>query len=456
LLLFRGENVFCHWLLKSLLSIAENIKVELINTTPNDTFELEIKLEEARSKIHDLATMGTLITSIPEIETILSVVMEMAIRTVDGEVGLIQLFDDGMLKSKITWGLDDTLIRQIIYKDDQDVSQYSFNKQETIIFNGVDMRIENGPMIANLISVPIKSRARCHGTVIIVNKNSGDEFSEDNRKNLEMLVNFAAVAIDNSLLREESLQKQKIEQELAIARQVQEAILPEEELNIDGIEIGTLYCPAKAVGGDFYDIIQVGESQFWTIIGDVSNKGVPAAMVMSATIAIIKSTIYDMADISPAKLMMNLNKILCDSVIKSQGMFVTLFIARYDLRQKTLSYCNAGHVPPLYWDVKNNKTDELKSGGTFVGQFDDIEYNQGQLDINCGDRIFAFTDGLTEAEDIHQGFFGVERVKQIFLAEKELPAFKFCERLKEWADRFREGTQTDTVDDFTLLQIKIV
>lgn len=418
--------------------------------------ELERKLESTRSKMTDLGTMGTLITSIPETSTILSVMMEMAVRMVDGEVGLIQLKNqEGELLSQITWGVDAHLVRNIIYKDNLDISTYCFLKQTSVMMNDVSMILDDGPRIESVLAIPIKSRANCHGTIIVINKTTVGGFTEEDQKDLEMVTNFAAVAIDNSLLRNESLQKQKFEQELAIAKQVQETILPEGGFDIENIDIGTFYEPAKEVGGDFYDIIKLEDDRFWMIIGDVSNKGVPAAMVMASTMAIIKAELYRDPGICPAQLMMKLNDILCKDVIKSQGMFVTLFIARFDLDDKKLAYCNAGHVQPLYWDIEENIVTELKTGGTFVGQFADIPYQKGERSISKGDRLFAFTDGLTEAEDIHQGFFGVERAMQVFLAEKELPAEEFCRRVKEWADRFREGARQDTIDDFTLLFVKI-
>ncbi len=423
--------------------------------SPEAVTDLEDRLDTIRLKVHDLAMMGSLVTSIQETETILSVVMEMSIRMVEGEVGLIQLFEDGDLRSKVSWGVDENLVRTLIYKDNIDIATYCFQKQDSVILSDINFKVDLGLKIASVMAVPIKSRARCHGVVTIINRTNGEIFTEEDRLDLEMLVNFAAVAIDNSLLREESLKRQKLEQELAIAREVQETILPIGETVIQGVDIGTYYLPANEVGGDFYDIIKITDQDFWMVIGDVSNKGVPAAMVMSAATAIIKSELSRDPASDPSRLMAHLNDVLCSSIIKSQGMFVTLFLARFNMRDSQLEYCNAGHVQPLYWDISQNTVTELKTGGTFVGQFADIKYQKGERPFRRGDRIFAFTDGLTEAEDEHQGFFGVERAMQVFLAEKELPATHFCLRVKEWADRFREGARPDTVDDFTLVMVKI-
>ncbi|UCD95207.1 MAG: SpoIIE family protein phosphatase [Candidatus Zixiibacteriota bacterium] len=418
-------------------------------------FHLEGKLEDTRSKLLDLATMGALIASILDLEKILSVVMEMAVRTVDGEVGLIQLYDRGELTSKLTWGVDDAVIKSIAYKDEQDISSYCFNKQEAVIINDFVSRLDFGPTVTRLMARPIKSRAKCHGTVVVINKTTGDEFTEEDRVNLEMLINFAAVAIDNALLMEESLQKQRIEQELTIAKQIQETILPGNEIEIEGVEIGHLYRPARYVGGDFYDVIIVGEDSFVLVIGDVSNKGVPAAMLMSATMAIIRSQLMKSPEIGPAELMNNLNNVLCNGIIKSHDMFVTLFIARIDLRAGEANYCNAGHMPPLYWSSDQDKLVELRSGGTFVGQFPDMIFKMGTIPISAGDRFLAYTDGVTEAEDSQKRQFGIERLRQAFLKKGEMSARRFCAFIADSVDRFVESPDKEPFDDLTLLAVKI-
>ncbi len=425
-------------------------------SSANQIYELENRLQETRLKLRDLATMGALITSILDIETILSVVMEMAIRTVEGEVGLIQLSEAGELVTKINWGVDDTLTRSILYRDGEDIAGYCFHHQTAIVSDSFEKVPEFGATINSIVALPIKARARCHGVIVIINKTTGAVFAEEDKENLEILVNYAAVAIENSLLLKESLERQKIQQELEVARQVQETILPDSEIKIKGIDLGTIYCPAREVGGDYYDILKVNESEFFMVIGDVSNKGIPAAMVMSATAAIIRSQVAWSPDIKPSQLMSNLNDILCDRVIKNRDMFVTLFIAHFDLDKNKIIFCNAGHLPPLFWDADKREVRELKLGGTFVGQFPGVKYIEGETDIRPGDSLFAFTDGLTEAADNRNNLFGLNRVKEVFLMEKGLPSNRFCARVKEWIDRFREGANEDTFDDFTLLEIRII
>ncbi len=414
---------------------------------------LEFELQGTRSKLHDLATMGALITSIRDQETILSIVMEMSIRMVDAEVGLIQLEEDGALTAKITWGIDDFIIKNIIYKEDKDIAAYCFEKGETLVLNKGEHSFDFGPNINNVLAVPIKSKSENHGAIVVFNKTDEGGFTDGDRENLEMLVNFATVAIENQILLAESLQKQKLEQELDIARQVQQTILPDSEATIENVEMGVMYRPARVVGGDFYDTIKCDDKNFYMVIGDVSNKGIPAAMVMSATTAIIRSEIMRDQQIKPSDLMINLNNVLCNGVIKSNDMFVTLFIARINLDKKQVIYCNAGHNPPLFYSSEEGEITELRSGGTFVGQFADIPYKEGEFKVEGGDRLLAYTDGVTETEDYHGGQFGTERLMQAFLNFIDLPAHEFCAKVKEWVDRFAEGTGDEPFDDFTLFEV---
>jgi sigma-B regulation protein RsbU (phosphoserine phosphatase) len=419
-------------------------------------FELQSNLEKTQWTLQDMATMGALIASIHDLEKILSVVMEMSIRMVEGEVGLIQLYENKELVTRVNWGVDDAVIKSIRYKDGEDIASYCFNKQETIVESDFDHKLKLGQKIKCFLALPIKSRARCHGMILIINKASGDSFTEIDKSNLEMLMNFAAVSIDNSILLKESLARQKYEQELEIARQIQETILPDRQATIDGIDIGTAYFPAREVGGDFYDMITINESDFLFVIGDVSDKGVPAAMVMSAASAIIKTQLDRDPSVNPAKLVARLNNILCRGIIKSHQMFITLFIARFNMEKHRLVYCNAGHLPPLFKKGKDDEIVELKLGGTFVGQFPELDFKQGEMAFESGDSVFAFTDGLTEAENVSGEFFGKERAKQVFSAIDDETPDEFCVKVKEWINRFAEGASEDTVDDFTLVNLRII
>lgn len=398
--------------------------------------------------------MGAVITSILEINAVLSVAMDMALRLTDGEVGGLLLEQDGKLEMSVNWGITDHFVHSLIYEDDKDVAQWCFEQRETVTLNDINVTLEEGINLNAVIAAPIQTRDRCLGVALIINKANGSQFSEDDREALSLLASFLAVAIENSRLIGVRLQQQKTAQQMTIARQVQETILPQDLAPIDGAEIGAVYFPAGDVGGDFYDVVKVGERQFMVILGDVSNKGVPAAMVMSACSGIIGSILNTRPDISVAQLANEVNNLLASRIIRDREMFVTLFFARIDLEAGEIAWCNAGHIPGLFWDDEERTVVQLADGGPIIGQFADIEFKQGTRQISSGDRLFLFTDGLTEATDADGNLFGRMRAEQVFTAELGESPHEFCLKVKEWVDRFAQGASEDTYDDFTILQVK--
>ncbi len=317
------------------------------------------------------------------------------------------------------------------------------------------MKDSTGLLIDSIICVPIHTSEKCLGVMLIVNKSGGENYSDRDKEILQMLLSFVAVAIDNSILMKEKLHKQKIDQEMAIARQIQSTILPQDIGGITGADVGVVYFPAQEVGGDFYDVVKIDESRFVIVIGDVSNKGVPAALVMSAAAGIIKSLIKASPRISVARLAASVNDLMATEIIKDREMFITLWFGAFDLDKKILTYCNAGHMPGLFWDSEEKRIHQLAVGGPIVGQFEGFKFKQGERNLKSGDRLFLFTDGLTEAHDSDNNLFGRERAEQVFSVEIGLPPNEFCLKVKEWVDRFAEGAGEDTHDDFTILQVKV-
>lgn len=420
-----------------------------------DAERLSSILATRTAELRDLATMGAVITAIHDVEKVLSVVMDMSMGLVNGEVGMIMLEREGELVTKIAWGIRDDLVRKLQYKDGLDLPTYVFSSGQPVELNDLDIREEDGLRIDSILCLPIKTGLRALGVLLIINKADGSGFDTEDRERLEMLLNFVAVAIENSRLVQEQLRRQKIVQEMAIARQVQETILPQDIDMIEGAEIGAAYFPAREVGGDFYDVFKLSDDSFIVVMGDVSNKGVPAALVMSAAAGIIKSILTDSPEIPVNDLAGRLNVILSREIIRDREMFITLFFARFDLAHLEVTYCNAGHLPGLFWSEADNRIFELPEGGPIVGQFPEMKFTMGRRTLLPGDRLFLFTDGLTEAEDASGHLFGRERAEQVFTSEIELPPKEFCRSVKEWVDRFTAGAPEDSRDDFTILQVLV-
>jgi len=417
--------------------------------------DLEARLEARRADLRDLATMGAVVTSIHEINAVLSVAMDMALRLVNGEVGSILFEESGELRDKISWGVREEFVKSLEYREGADLASYCFNNREAVVISDADLTHSNEINIKSAMALPIQTAQKCFGVMMVFNKVDGTNFTNEDKEVLEMLLNFVAVAIDNSLLVRDKLKRQKIEQEMLIAKQVQETILPQDIDSIHGADIGAVYFPARDVGGDFYDVIKIDDTKFVVVLGDVSNKGVPAALIMSAAAGIIMSAINAQPDISVSELAAKTNDMLASGIIKDREMFVTLFFCKFDLARRDLTFCNAGHVPGLFWEHAGQKFVELAEGGPIVGQFPGISYRSGRRTIESGDKLLLFTDGLTEAADRNGQLFGRERVRQVFATQMELSPKEFCMSVKHSVDRFAEGCSEENVDDFTVVQVKV-
>jgi sigma-B regulation protein RsbU (phosphoserine phosphatase) len=196
--------------------------------------------------------------------------------------------------------------------------------------------------------------------------------------------------------------------ELQDAREIQDNLLPKSIPQAKDYEIAGMTQPVRYVGGDYYNVVRISETQTVLCIGDVSGKGMPAALLMSSLQAALKPLMWDCR--SPRELCRRLNRILCE--IAPVGKFVSFFYAVLDSQDNSLTYCNAGHNPPVL--VRANGTaSELNAAGAVLGQFPDWVYEQSDLQLQPGDTLMMFTDGLVEACDQDNEPFGEERLIEI-------------------------------------------
>lgn len=416
-------------------------------------FELENKLESKNQDIHDLANIASVITSILDQESVLTVATEIAIRQVGGEVGAVVMLENGRMSVKVAWGLDADVIEGQKYKDDKDIVRYCLNQNKAFYDNDCRKSFSDDFPANNFIISPLGSK-NISGVMIIFNKESGGEFRDRDLEAIEMICSFTSVSMENSALLQESLEKQKIEQELDLAQQVQTTLLPE-SVDIKGIDIATTYIPARKVGGDYYDIKSIDKTKILFILGDVANKGVPAALVMTSVHAIIHAYINSGQEIQVTNIMSQLNDILCNDIIKDRGMFLTMFMGYIDLEAGTMEYCNGGHPPAFYYRASNKSILRLKSKATLIGQFAGLPFRSSKIKIGPGDRIFTYSDGIIESEDKAGTLYGLDRLEKFFKAGLAFDTPRFNQLVKEEIDRYGIGSREESVDDFTTMVLDI-
>lgn len=241
--------------------------------------------------------------------------------------------------------------------------------------------------------------------------------------------------------------------ELSVARQIQTSMLPGEETSVKDLfhlDIWAGSWPAKEVGGDFYNYGFLDGDHFFLILGDASGMGVPAAMFMTIAFTVIRD--HMTPEKSPADVFNEVNVRLCDNNLA--GMFVTAFMGILELSTGRLVYANAGHTPPLVYRSGEDYQWLQMQGTLFLAGMDDTVYHDEEIILEPGDILFLYTDGVTEAKNLHKEFFGRERLGQRLNlnAVEAFSAKQIILDIKQDLDRFSKGA--DQADDITMLALK--
>jgi serine phosphatase RsbU (regulator of sigma subunit) len=241
--------------------------------------------------------------------------------------------------------------------------------------------------------------------------------------------------------------KERLEKELAIARQIQESILPDRLPHLKGFDIAALTMPAREVGGDYYDFITINRHRFGLVVGDACDKGIPAALFINLTKSLVH--IEAARNPSPEATLQLVNRQLLE--MSHSGMFVTLLYGILDDSGR-FDYCRAGHPYPLVLNENLRLVETTSSSGMPLGIMIEIELDAQTVSIPPGGLMVIYSDGLSEALDIHDNQFGVERLANELQRVSHLSAAQVCAQLLKRVQEFVGGQPQS--DDFTVIVIK--
>src|SRR5215217_2885145 len=248
-------------------------------------------------------------------------------------------------------------------------------------------------------------------------------------------------------LEQEMLERERVEQELQVARSIQQASLPEEVPTLEGWQIAPFYRPARQVGGDFYDFYPLSEGRLGLVVGDATGKGVPAALVMSTTLGMLRAVSQALDSSSPGELLEQVKEALIPSI--ATNMFVTCFYAILEPKSGSLTYANAGHdLPYLY---RNGEAEELRARGMPLGLMPKMGYEEKQTVLKAGKAALFYSDGLVEAHNPKGEMFGFARLQALVSEHGEEESLEEA-LLEELYSFVGEGWVQE--DDITLLTLR--
>jgi phosphoserine phosphatase RsbU/P len=234
------------------------------------------------------------------------------------------------------------------------------------------------------------------------------------------------------------------QKELDEARQVQQRLLPVEIPQLSGFRIAGTWCPARIAAGDYFDVFKLNDDAIAVCIGDVCGKGMPAAMMMSNLQAAVKSLASK--ETRPRELCVQLNRLMCRN-FASQG-FISFFYAVLESRPRRLTYCNAGHNPPIL--VSGCSARRLDGGGAVLGVIEQWEYDEREIQLHAGDRLLMYTDGITESRNSAGEEFGEDRLIALAFRFESNDAAALA---KEALDAARQFSNGNLEDDLTVVCI---
>src|SRR5215211_4768971 len=299
------------------------------------------------------------------------------------------------------------------------------------------------------LAVPLVSQGELIGVLNLGPRLSKQDYSSDDRKLLDKLAAQAAPALRVAqLVREqkaEAATRQRFEQELEVARLIQQNFLPRELPDLPGWQIAAYYKPAREVGGDFYDVIPLPDGRVGFVVGDVTDKGVPAALVMSATRSVLRASAQRL--IEPGLVLERVNEHLCPDT--PEKMFVTCLYGVLDPSSGHLRFANAGHDLPY---VKTaDGIVELRARGMPLGLMPGMPYEEKEAILEPGDSVLLHSDGIVEAHDPERDMFGFPRLKAT--VAETAAGQKLIDRVLRDLDTFT-GPDAEQEDDITMVTLE--
>jgi len=347
----------------------------------------------------------------------------------------------------------DTLYDMLPYRLDAQLTGWMLKNQIPLVVKDLkeDGRFksfmdENSP-IKSLLGVPLVLKGKMTGVLTVFNKHANEGFTDGDQRLLSIIAAQSAQIIENARLYLEEQNLMLMQEEMRLAAETQVNLLPKSIPKVADYQIAGKSIPAKDVGGDYYDFIQVDNNNFAFCLGDVSGKGMSAAMLMSNLQATLRAQI--LSGVDSTETITRANTLLYQNTDSTK--FVTLFLGIINIETNEIKYCNAGHNNPYHYDT-NNQVKELDIGGLILGFQPDSSYLGGSIPFQPDDLLVLYSDGITEAMNDKNEEFGEERLTGLITKYKNEDIYKLIDRIIDEVNKFSDGVPQS--DDMTLMIIK--
>jgi sigma-B regulation protein RsbU (phosphoserine phosphatase) len=390
-------------------------------------------------ELEALYDVGLAVASTLDLDRLSEEILLRAVSLLDARRGALYILEDGRYRLDRTFGgeaapwltMNDPELRQFL-TDGGEAPAHLLPGARYL--QGVPIEVESGPR--GLIAVGDKESRRGVGPFLV-----------SDRRTLALFANQAALALENARLHLQALEKERLEREMHLAAQIQRQILPKGSPVVPGYELLGWYRPARQVGGDYYDLFRREDGQVGLVVGDVSGKGMPAALMVSTLHSGLR-LLRDQADFGPGMLE-RLNRHVVES--SAANKFITLLITELDPATGALQYMNAGHNPGILLR-RDGAAEELSPGGVPLGLLPGARFRSGVVALSPGDLVCLYTDGITEAASPEDEEFGMERLIDLLRAWRDRPLEAVVEAILQAVGELSQGLSQG--DDQTLVLLR--
>jgi sigma-B regulation protein RsbU (phosphoserine phosphatase) len=299
-----------------------------------------------------------------------------------------------------------------------------------------------------LLSVPITLKEKMIGLLTVVNKESDLGFSTDDQRLLSIIAAQSAHVLENARLLKQEQALMRMEEELRMAKEIQLNILPKEIPSVNGYDIYAVNIPAKEVGGDYFDFMKLPNDMLAFCLGDITGKGLPAAMLMANLQATLRGQALIQKSVSD--IVKNSNLLLFNST--DSNRFATLFFGILDTKTNIITYCTAGHDSPIHFN--KSELTKLDEGGLLLGCFETADYNEAVKKMETNELIVIYTDGVTEAMNENNEEFGEDKLIELINIHQKKSSKEITDEII--SNVKEHSANSPQFDDITLMVIKRV
>ncbi|TFG74678.1 MAG: GAF domain-containing protein [Chrysiogenales bacterium] len=414
-----------------------------------------LRLQRAVEELGILNEIAVAINSTLAVEKILDLITQRCVHHLGAEQGEVLLLEEKKTARpfQTICRVGDTSHQRLPFRLDDQLTGWMLKHRAPLLINdmGNDRRFATGDgdlfSVLSLLCAPMVCKGKMTGLLVVFNKKAEAGFSADDQRLLAIIASESAQVIDNARLADKEKTLLHMQEELRLAYEIQYNLLPDEPPRLAGYDIAGKSIPAKEVGGDYFDFLAVGENSLAFCLGDVSGKGLPAALLMANLQAAVRS--QAMAGTSLTSCLERANSLLFRNT--SPEKFATLFFGCLDTEGHVLHYCNAGHNHPFLIG-KETEPLRLSAGGLALGCFESFPFEESQVPMKPGDLLIVFSDGISEAVNDDDQEFGEARLIELASAHPDSSAAELIEKILQ--DVGRHAGDRPQMDDMTLVVLK--